>query len=241
MTFLLDPIRQDLEERIADRVDSAKLPKSSCLVIDFDQGKINFPGIDHPLKVSLLESAKPGLFGIQSLEPETLDYVVINIQAAWLDFDELIFEVQRILKPGGELFFSTFGPDTLVEIEQAWQRVDQINHRQLLIDMHHLGDKLLKSGFIRPIVDADWIFVDYSEVEDLLADLKKDGFVNMQPDRRKTLLGKNRFQNFISALRDIAKYEDMYKVTYEIVYGYAMKTEKAQGTIHVDLPVHHSQ
>ena len=33
-------------------------------------------------------------------------------------------EVRRVLKPGGLFVFSTFGPDTLMELRAAWAAAD---------------------------------------------------------------------------------------------------------------------
>ena len=48
------------------------------------------------------------------------------------------------LKPGGLLMFSTFGPDTLKELRQAWSEVDESPHVSPFMDMD---------------VDYDWRFV----------------------------------------------------------------------------------
>ena len=40
------------------------------------------------------------------------------------DIDAVFAEVARILKPRGLFTFTTFGPDTLVELRTAWRAAD---------------------------------------------------------------------------------------------------------------------
>jgi malonyl-CoA O-methyltransferase len=53
------------------------------------------------------------------------------------------------------LLFSTFGPDTLRELRQAWASADDRVHVNLFMDMHDIGDLLLASGF--PSRSWTWI------------------------------------------------------------------------------------
>ena len=63
--------------------------------------------------------------------------------------------VLRLLRPGGLLLFTTFGPDTLKELRAAWQAADGGVHVHDFIDMHDLGDALVHQGFAEPVVDTE--------------------------------------------------------------------------------------
>lgn len=61
--------------------------------------------------------------------------------------------ISQKLNPEGLLFFSTFGPDTLLECEH--RRQSSFN----FIDMHDLGDSLLSAHFVDPVMDMQKDFI----------------------------------------------------------------------------------
>ena len=58
-------------------------------------------------------------------------------------------EFRRVLRVGGLLTFTTFGPDTLQELRSAFAGVDGGTHTNRFVDMHDIGDAL-----VREIADA---------------------------------------------------------------------------------------
>ena len=55
-----------------------------------------------------------------------------------------------MLKVGGLLSFTTFGPDTLREVRAAFAGVDADTHTNRFVDMHDIGDMLVARGLRRP-------------------------------------------------------------------------------------------
>ena len=140
---------------------------------------------------------------------------------AWLDAPAVFAEAQRLLKPAGTLLFCTLGPDTLKQLRDAWRHADDHPHVHPFCDMHNLGDQLLAGGFVRPIVDADRITIQYPRADLLHADLRADGYTNALAARRKTLTGKTRFAAYNSALTAAQKPNQPLAITYELIYGTA--------------------
>jgi malonyl-CoA O-methyltransferase len=210
-------------------------------VIDFASGDL---ALDNPgtaklgktSRCSLLEAESPGIQMLDSFEDQSMDCVVINLQPSWLDFQELISAVNQLLRPGGSLYFSTFGPDTLRELVDSWAVVDQLPHVHPFVDMHHLGDELMRAGFVQPIVDADWVFVEYPDIDMVIADLKQEGFTCILPQRRKTLCGVKRFGEFKKNLNQVAGAGNNFTITFEFIYGYARKPALADAAIRVIPP-----
>src|SRR3989338_6850131 len=61
-----------------------------------------------------------------------------NLAMQWCnDLHATFTELHRVLKTDGLLMFSTFGPDTLKELRQAFSGVDRHNHLHPFADMHH--------------------------------------------------------------------------------------------------------
>ncbi len=237
MAYLMQPIRRELEERAR----LARPSLESILVIDFEPGCFEFPEAGQIEYSSLFESgpvSRRSAFPVIAL-PGTgasFDCVVSNLQGTWFEFEPFIRQVKRVLKPGGIFCFSAFGPDTLAEMVHAWKKADSRPHVHPFIDMHHLGDTLLQAGFEKPIVDADWMQVEYADCMTVISDLRSEGFVNLHTGRRKSLTGKQRFRQFESHLAKRTKNGEKVMITFEIIYGYAQKPRLPEGRVLVSPP-----
>ena len=96
----------------------------------------------------------------------------------WCNPDAVFAEFRRVLAPTGLLSFSAFGPDTLRELRSAWGQVDSHTHVHQFIDMHDLGDALVRSGFAAPVLDVERFTLQYLNVRKVAADLKATGAHN---------------------------------------------------------------
>src|SRR5271163_121494 len=108
----------------------------------------------------------------------SVDLLVSNLMLQWCDPDAVFAEFRRVLKPQGLLTFSAFGPDTLRELRSAWAEVDSHSHVHQFIDMHDLGDALIRSGFASPVLDVERLTLKYLDVRAVAADLKATGARN---------------------------------------------------------------
>lgn len=127
------------------------------------------------------------------------DLIFANLLLPWCDdINTIFFEWQRILKPNGLLMFSTLGPDTLRELP---------NHQLQLIDMHNVGDALVHAGFLDPVMDVDYLTLNFRAEAQLIHELQSTGFLPFEGEWRTPALLPNA--------------EGVFPVTYEIVYGHA--------------------
>ena len=68
----------------------------------------------------------------------SIDLAISSLALQWLDGPEpFISRMAKALKPGGVLAFATLGPNTLIELKQAWAQVDSQSH---VNDFHHAVD-----------------------------------------------------------------------------------------------------
>jgi len=146
--------------------------------------------------------------------------ITSNLTLQWCQLDLALNELQRILEPGGLLMFTTFGPDTLKEVRLAWSEVDARPHVHQFVDMHDIGDALVRAGFSEPVLDVERFTVHYPSARAVLHDLKTIGAHNASVDRFHGLTGKQRFREFEAALTK-TKAEGVVAVTFEVVYGHA--------------------
>lgn len=150
----------------------------------------------------------------------SMDMIVSNLALQWCDPDAAFREFVRVLRPGGLLMFTSFGPDTLRELRSAWRSVDSDAHVHDFIDMHDLGDALMRAGFAEPVMDMERFTLTYPNVKAVLQDLKRIGAHNAAAARPHALTGKARFLRFVAAY-EAMRQEGRIPATYEAVYGHA--------------------
>lgn len=155
------------------------------------------------------------------LADNSVDMIFSNLALQWCeDLTQVFAEFRRVLKPDGMLLFSTFGPDTLKELNACWQQVDTYRHVNNFIDLHEVGDALMKSGFSDPVMDMEMITVTYPDVMEIMRDLKQIGAHNVNQERAKGLTGKQAIKK-LSAAYELYRNNNVLPVSHEVIYGHA--------------------
>lgn len=162
------------------------------------------------------------------------DMVLSNLALQWCDPDRVFQGVARVLRPGGVFMFTSFGPDTLRELRHAWAAVDGTPHVHGFIDMHDLGDALVRAHLAEPVMDVDRLTLTYNDVMSVLRELKDIGAHNVARGRSSALTGKDRFARFRAAYEAQAR-EGRIPATYEVVYGQAWGPPAARAGVTVPL------
>jgi malonyl-CoA O-methyltransferase len=158
------------------------------------------------------------------LKDQSVDLIISNLTLQWCpNLDHTFAELRRVLKPDGLLMFTTLGPDTLKELRQSWQRVDENIHVHSFIDMHDVGDALVRCRFADPVMDMETITMTYQDARTLMHDLKTLGAHNASSARPKGLTGKKRLQAMLAAYEQF-RVDNVLPATYEVVYGQAWTT-----------------
>lgn len=158
----------------------------------------------------------------------SVDLVFSNLALQWCNPDAVFSEFARVLRPGGTILFSTFGPDTLRELRQAWGEVNDAPHVHDFIDMHDLGDALMRAGLIEPVMDRENLVLDYADVSAMMKDIKGVGAHNVAPKRARGLSGKSTFTRFKTAYEALAN-NGRIPATYEAIYGHAWAGQVTHG------------
>ena len=155
------------------------------------------------------------------LRDASVDLVFSNLMLQWCTDPDAVFrECRRVLRPGGLLTFTTFGPDTLVELRRAWAAADHHTHVNRFIDMHDLGDALLRAGLVEPVMDVERYTLTYAEVRDLMLDLKAIGAHNANAGRPRGLTGKGALARMTAAYEAVRR-DGRLPATHEVVFGQA--------------------
>ncbi|MFA7316957.1 MAG: methyltransferase domain-containing protein [Sulfuricella sp.] len=88
------------------------------------------------------------------LQSGSVDMLWSSLALQWCnDLDAAFGGMRRVLAPNGLLMFSTFGPDTLGELRNAFSQADGYSHVSRFQDMHDIGDALMRAGFADPVMD----------------------------------------------------------------------------------------
>lgn len=155
------------------------------------------------------------------LRDAAVDLVYSNLMLQWCaELDQVFAEVRRILRPGGLFTFTTFGPDTLRELRAAWLAADEYTHVNRFIDMHDLGDALLRAGLAEPVLDVERYTLTYDDVRGLMCDLKTIGAHNVNAGRARGLTGRRRFSAMLAAYESWRS-DGRLPASYEVVFGQA--------------------
>ena len=151
----------------------------------------------------------------------SFEFIFSNLTLQWcLDLEQTFKEFNRIIKPGGLLFFSTLGPDTLKELRHSWQQLDTSQHVHTFMDMHDVGDAMIRASLTDPVMDVEYFTLTYTTVMDLMRELKQLGAHNASVNRPHQLTGKNHLKNMQQNYEQFRK-DDKLPATYEVVYGHA--------------------
>ena len=155
------------------------------------------------------------------LHAASVEVVFSNLMLQWCDPpDDTLAEARRVLKPHGFLAFSTFGPDTLKELRSAWGEADERTHVNRFLDMHDVGDALMRAGFTEPVLDVERLPVTYADVMSLMRDLKSIGARNMTAGRPRSLTGKGLLERMTEGY-EAHRRDGKLPATYEVIYAVA--------------------
>ena len=157
----------------------------------------------------------------------TVGLVWSNLAVQWCnDLDRALAEFHRVMRPESLLMFSTFGPDTLRELRTATDAAsgNSYNSVSRFIDMHDIGDALVRAGFSAPVLDVERFTLTYDDVTSVMRDLKSIGAHNATDGRARGLMGKTYFASLAQSYEQFRQ-NGKLPATFEVVYAHAWRGE----------------
>lgn len=202
----------------------------SVISLDLALGMLQQTLAHYPLLKRILGSKRPAALCADieqlPLSDNSVDLIWSNVAIQWCNnLDQAFGEMARVLRTDGLLMFSTFGPDTLRELRVA--SGNEHVHVSRFIDMHDIGDALVRAGFADPVLDVERFVLTYDDVMAVMRDLKAIGANNAAAGRARGLLGRG-FLARLTAAYEQFRHEGKLPVTYEVIYGHAWKPQPKQ-------------
>ena len=165
------------------------------------------------------------------LKAQSVDLVFSNLMVHSCDDPAALFtQVQRVLRPGGLLLFSSLGPDTLHELRSAWAAADTQSHVSAFADMSQLGAAISHAGLAEPVIDREIQLRHHPKVRALMDELRASGASHAAADRRRGLTGPGRMRLMVDAY-ELHRTPAGLPASWEVIYGAAFA-----GTGHTGRP-----
>ena len=238
LDYLDDPaLKRDPPQRVLDlgcgtgsaaSAMQKRWPKAQVLALD-----IALP----MLQITRLGSSRWNPF-VRTLQPvcadaralpladASVDVLFSNLCLQWIDDLETVFAgFRRVLKPHGLLLVSTFGPDTLWELREAFAQADSAPHVSPFGDIAGFGDALVRAGFHQPVIDRELDTTYYPDLPALMRELRAIGATNALHSRRHTLTGRARFAAAAHAYDGMRSGNGLLPASWETISAMAWAPE----------------
>ena len=153
------------------------------------------------------------------LQPNSCDLVFSSLALQWCaDFDRVLSEVHRVLKPGGVLAFASLCVGTLSELRDSWRTVDGQVHVNRFREFERYQQLCAESDLRVLDLQSQPHVLHYAQVRQLTHELKALGAHNLNPGRPEGLTGRARLQGLVSAYEQFRQPQGL-PATYQVVYG----------------------
>ena len=154
------------------------------------------------------------------LREGSVDVLFSNLCLQWVEDLPAVFAgFRRVLKPGGLMLVSTFGPDTLHELRSAFAQADDAPHVSLFPAIGQFGDALVAAGFKDPVLDRDEFVLHHDDLGGLMRELRTLGATNAMAQRRRHLTARSRFARADAAYERAP--DGRLPATWEVIYAQA--------------------
>lgn len=158
------------------------------------------------------------------LDNNSADVVFSNAAIQWCDAAEAFREMQRICKPRGHIFVSTFGPSTFHELRSAWRDASDTNNRVHEFEStQQIESAMLELGLQNVSVETTDEVIQFDSVDGLLQSIKQLGATNASTKRQTGLLGTKRYRKFRQVFDQRLTDDGHLTLTFESVFAFAQK------------------
>ncbi|MCE2570060.1 malonyl-ACP O-methyltransferase BioC [Motilimonas eburnea] len=159
------------------------------------------------------------------LQDNAFDLVFSTLALQWCDdLGRALQEAHRVLKPQGEMYFTTLVAGSLTELTQAWQQVDDKHHVNAFLSQAEIAAAVCQADFSHVELQVLPEVVSYPNALALLRDLKGIG-ANHVPTRAHAagLGGRGALAAMCQAYESFRNDHGMLPATYQVCYAKLIK------------------
>ncbi|WP_234920327.1 methyltransferase domain-containing protein, partial [Aeromonas veronii] len=156
------------------------------------------------------------------------DWIFSSLALQWCERPAQAFgELLRVVKPGGQIFFSTLLDESLWQLRAAWQQLDGRAHVNRFLSLPQLEQALARAGVSAPELRCITWDLAYLELPQLLRDLKGIG-ANQVNDTQGSaapagLSGRARLQQLAKAYEAFRQPDGRLLASYRVCLGHLSK------------------
>ncbi|PYY70045.1 malonyl-[acyl-carrier protein] O-methyltransferase BioC [Pseudomonas jessenii] len=153
------------------------------------------------------------------LRDSTCDLIFSSLAVQWCaDFESVLSEACRVLKPGGVFAFASLCVGTLFELRDSWREVDGMVHVNRFREFGVYQQLCAASGLRVVSLQNLPHVLHYPDVRSLTHELKALGAHNLNPGRPGGLTGRARIMGLIEAYEQFRQARGL-PATYQVVYA----------------------
>lgn len=196
------------------RALASRFTRSSGVALDIAEGMLN-----HARPLGGAEHFIAGDAERLPLQDASLELIFSSLAVQWCaDFEAVLSEAFRALKPGGIFAFASLCTGTLLELRESWQQVDGLVHVNRFREFARYEQLCAASGMRIVALENRPHVLHYPDVRSLTHELKALGAHNLNPGRPGGLTGRARILGLIEAYERFRQSSGL-PATYQVVYA----------------------
>jgi malonyl-CoA O-methyltransferase len=227
-------LTSEISERMAQNLPFIKIdPKKILLLGNFDQPTFNYFSEKYPHAYIWSDqksfNQRSFLNVINPFKKKKISFLDFENEVEMANFDfvwagplrqlvenypQFFLKVGKCLNNQGLMMFNYLGPDTGKEYFHLDLQGGHIGP-----DMHEIGDLLIQSSFADPVMNMEYLNLEYEKSELLLRDLLAIHDVDSHFANE---------QNLNQQLAEMKQEHEKMVLTMEVVYGHAWKVPKKE-------------
>ena len=160
----------------------------------------------------------------------SFELVVSSFTFQWLNnWERVINEIKRVLKPGGAFTFSFFGKKTFYELRQSYFKACMETGYsggealELSVTEEKVKTEIIQSGLPSPRTRTYCVIKEYQTVNDLLKAIRGMGAKNASSNRNRTLGVRKVWKKMTEIYEQDFGEQGSIPVTFEIIAGSTVK------------------
>ena len=154
------------------------------------------------------------------LADQALQGIYSSLVLQWCqNLDAMFSELRRVIRPGACIAFSTLVEGTLAELKGAWQQVDGHVHVNRFAPQEDWLQAAQDAGLRTLHWQHQLRQTNYSELRELMHELKALGAHNVNPGMSSGLTGKRSWQQLRSAYEQHRCSDGSLPASWQVLYG----------------------